>query len=381
LSITHKKIGIIGGGQLGKMLIQAASNWDLEINVLDPSEQAPCKDLCTCFFQGKLTDEETVYAFGKRADIITIEIEAVNVNALKRLKKEGKIVIPEPDVLEIIQDKGLQKEFYVKNNLPTSIFKLYSDKNEILKALELKEITLPFVQKSRKDGYDGKGVAVIKSENDLNKLMDTASVIEEMVKIKKEIAVIVAKNENDEIKAFPSCEMDFHPEANLVEFLFAPSQISAEMEQKAQQLAIDTIKAFNTNGILAVEMFLTDTNQLLINEVAPRPHNSGHHTIEANITSQYEQHLRTLLNLPLGSTEMLSPAVMVNLLGEDGYSGKAIYQGFEEVSKLSGVKVHLYGKAETKPYRKMGHITVIDKDLETAKTNAKRVKDLLKVVS
>jgi 5-(carboxyamino)imidazole ribonucleotide synthase len=245
----------------------------------------------------------------------------------------------------------------------------------------LKELLFPFVQKSRKDGYDGKGVAVIKSETDISKLMDTPSVIEEMVKIKKEIAVIVAKNESGEIKAFPSCEMDFHPEANLVEFLFSPSEINSETEEKAQKLAINTITAFNTSGLLAVEMFLTENNELLINEVAPRPHNSGHHTIEANITSQYEQHLRTLLNLPLGNTEILSPAVMVNLLGEDGYSGKAIYKGFEEVSKISGVKVHLYGKAETKPFRKMGHVTVIDKDLETAKTNAKRVKEILKVVS
>lgn len=381
MSISTKKIGIIGGGQLGKMLIQSASNWDLDISILDPSSEAPCKDLCSCFYQGKLTDEETVYAFGKRVDIITIEIEAVNTNALKRLKKEGKKVIPEPEVLEIIQDKGLQKEFYTKNNLPTSNFKLFSDKNEIQKALELKELLFPFVQKSRKDGYDGKGVAVIKTEADISKLMDAPSVIEEMVKIKKEIAVIVAKNESGEIKAFPSCEMDFHPEANLVEFLFSPSEINFEIEEKAQKLAIDTITAFNTCGLLAVEMFLTENNELLINEVAPRPHNSGHHTIEANITSQYEQHLRTLLNLPLGNTAMLSPAVMVNLLGEDGYNGKAIYKGFEEVSKISGVKVHLYGKAETKPFRKMGHVTVIDKDLEIAKTNAKRVKEILKVVS
>lgn len=381
MSVSTKKIGIIGGGQLGKMLIQSASNWDLDIAVLDPSDEAPCKELCSCFYQGKLTDEETVYAFGKRADIITIEIEAVNVNALKRLKKEGKKVIPNPDALEIIQDKGLQKEFFTNNGLPTSAYSLYSNIDEITEAINQGSITLPFVQKSRKDGYDGKGVAIIRTQADLNKLMDKASVIEQMVPIKKELAVIAAKNSAGEISTFPSCEMEFHPEANLVEFLFAPSEISAELEQKAQELALKTIKAFDTEGLLAVEMFLTTDNELLINEVAPRPHNSGHHTIEANITSQYEQHVRTLLDLPLGNTMALSAAVMVNLLGEDGYNGKAKYKGFEEAVGVNGIKIHLYGKAETKPFRKMGHFTIVDKNLETAKQNARKVKELLKVIA
>jgi 5-(carboxyamino)imidazole ribonucleotide synthase len=314
-------------------------------------------------------------------DVLTIEIEHVNTEALLRLEAEGLRVHPSPAALNIIKDKGLQKEFYLKNKLPTSDFKLYESGEAIKSAIEAGDLQFPFVQKSRTAGYDGKGVAVIKSAADLPLLLPDASVVEDLVDIEKEIAVVVARNERGEVKAFPAVEMEFNPVANLVEFLVCPADLDPAIEQAAEKMAMDCIAAYGICGLLAVELFLTKDNRLLINEVAPRPHNSGHHTIDSCYTSQFEQHLRGILNLPLGSTKMKTASVMVNLLGEPGHSGPVRYAGFEEAVAMEGVKIHLYGKADTKPYRKMGHVTVLAADVEAAKAKARKVQGIIRVIS
>jgi 5-(carboxyamino)imidazole ribonucleotide synthase len=381
MKITGQKVGILGGGQLGKMLSLAAHNWDAPTWVLDASKHFPAGPVCSHFVEGSFKDFEDVYQFGKQVDVLTIEIEHVNTEALVKLASEGVKVHPSPAALNIIKDKGLQKQFYQKNGLPTAVFQLYESDDAILLAVENQRLTFPFVQKSRTAGYDGKGVAVIRTERDLPLLLPDASVVEEMVDLEKEIAVIVARNERGEVKTFPAVEMAFNPVANLVEFLVCPAAIEPRIEQAAEALAIAVIEAFDLCGLLAVELFLTKDNHLLINEVAPRPHNSGHHTIDSCYTSQYEQHLRAILNLPLGSTKMKTASVMVNLLGEPGFSGPADYRGLEKALAIEGVKVHLYGKLETKPFRKMGHVTILDPSVEQAMVKARMVKNTLKVVS
>lgn len=375
------KLGILGGGQLGKMLTLAASNWDVKTVVLDPSAECSAAHTCNEFIQGDFNDFDTVYEFGKKVDLITIEIENVNVEALKKLKQEGKKVLPCPDKLEIIKDKGLQKEFYAKNQLPTSKFQLFSSESDILKAVESKEIQLPFVQKLRKEGYDGRGVKVVETANDLNDLLKGASLIEEKVTLKKELSVIVARSSNGEIKSFPVVEMEFNPQANLVEYLICPASISETIEEKAEKLAIEVVKSLDFVGLLAVEMFLDENDDILINEIAPRTHNSGHHTIESVFTSQYEQQLRAILGLPLGSTALKIPSIMVNVLGEPGFEGKVKYQGLKECLATEGVKLHVYGKKVTKPFRKMGHITILDKDLDNARKKADYIKEHFKVIA
>jgi 5-(carboxyamino)imidazole ribonucleotide synthase len=381
MKINEIKVGMLGGGQLGKMMALAAHNWDLTTWALDGSKTFPAGPVVSHFVEGNFNNYDDVYAFGKQVDVLTIEIEHVNTDALLQLEKEGLKVHPSPSALNIIKDKGLQKEFYKKNNLPTSPFNLWENKSALLNAINSGELKFPFVQKSREAGYDGKGVAVIKSENDLHLIMDTPSMVEEMVDIEVEIAVVVARNENGEVKAFPPVAMEFNPIANLVEFLVCPAGLDEKIAQQAEALAVKTINAYNICGLLAVELFLGKNGELLINEVAPRPHNSGHHTIDSCYTSQYEQHLRGILNLPLGSTKMKTASVMVNLLGEPGFTGPVNYEGLEDCLKMEGVKIHLYGKAVTKPYRKMGHVTVLDADLDNAKSKARRVKEILKVVS
>lgn len=375
------KLGILGGGQLGKMLTLASSNWDLRTVVLDPSSECSAAHTCNEFIQGDFNDFDTVYEFGKKVDLITIEIENVNVEALKKLKQEGKKVLPCPNKLEIIKDKGLQKEFYLKNQLPTSKFKLFSSEGDILKAVESKEIQLPFVQKLRKEGYDGRGVKVVENTNDLNDLLKGASLIEEKVTLKKELSVIVARSSNGEVKSFPVVEMEFNPQANLVEYLICPASISEAIEEKAEKLAIEVVKSLDFVGLLAVEMFLDENDDILINEIAPRTHNSGHHTIESVFTSQYEQQLRAILGLPLGSTALKIPSIMVNVLGEPGFEGKVKYQGLKECMATEGVKLHVYGKKVTKPFRKMGHITILDKDLDNARKKADYIKEHFKVIA
>lgn len=370
------KIGILGGGQLGRMLLQSGIDFNLSFSVLDPDENAPCKGLAD-FHVGRLTDYNTVMKFGSTCDVITIEIENVNTQALKDLEKEGKKVFPQPGVIELIQDKRTQKSFYKERRIPTAQFHLTENKQEVQQHTDF----LPAVNKLGKEGYDGRGVQIIKSEEDLAKAFDAPGLLEKLVDYQKEISVIVARNEHGEINTYPAVEMVFHPEQNLVEYLFAPAQLPGHVLQEADSIARKVIKQLNMVGLLAVEMFVTNENEILVNEVAPRPHNSGHQTIEANATSQYEQHLRAISGLPLGDTSIRTPSAMVNLLGEPGFSGPAKYQGFEEVIKIAGVHVHLYGKKLTKPFRKMGHVTIIDQDVESLKQKATFVKQTLKVIA
>ena len=370
------KIGILGGGQLGRMFIQEAIDFDVEVHILDSDENAPCRNIAKEFTLGSILDFDTVYNFGKDKDVITIEIENVNVDALEKLEQEGKKVYPQPHIIRLIKDKGLQKSFYSENKIPTAPFKLIA-KNE---SLSDHQDFLPFMQKLRTGGYDGRGVQAIKSSADFELGFSEASVLESFVDFEKELSVIVSRNADGQIKSYPLVELEFNPEANLVEFLFAPANVSPSIEEVAKDIAESIIEKLGMVGILAVELFLTKTGQVLVNEIAPRPHNSGHQTIEANYTSQYQQHLRAILNLPLGATGMLQPSVMVNLLGEKENFGEVKYQGFEKIMSWPGVYPHLYGKRETKPFRKMGHITILNPELDTAKEIAVKVKETLKAV-
>jgi 5-(carboxyamino)imidazole ribonucleotide synthase len=370
------RIGIIGGGQLGRMLIQSGIDYNLSFSVLDPDAQAPCRNLSD-FHQGKLTDYDTVYQFGLECDILTIEIENVNTHALRDLMKEGKKVFPQPDIIELIQDKRNQKLFYKEFGIPTAEFILTENREDVVKNKSM----LPAVHKLGREGYDGRGVQILRNESDVEKAFDSPGLLEHLIDFEKEISVIVARNEHGEVKTYPAVEMMFHPEYNLVEYLFSPANLRKEIQHKADKVARHIIEELKMVGILAVEMFVTREGTVLVNEIAPRPHNSGHHTIEANITSQYEQHLRCILGLPLGETDIIMPSAMVNLLGEPGYEGPARYEGFEEVVTISGVHVHLYGKRTTKPFRKMGHVTVIDRDMESLKSKANFVKQTLKVIA
>lgn len=376
-TISQTRLGILGGGQLGRMLIQEAINYNINVSVLDPDSNAPCKNLCNNFIIGALNDYQSVYNFGKKLDLITIEIEKVNVEALEQLEKEGVTVYPQPRVIRLIQDKGLQKQFFKENNIPTADFELINQPAQ----LQETNFDFPLIQKLRKDGYDGKGVVKLSNRNDLQNAFDAPSIIEKCIDFEKELAVIISRNESGEIATFPMVEMDFNPEANLVEFLISPSQYPETLQAKAQQIAIDIATKLQIVGILAVEMFLTKDGNLLVNELAPRPHNSGHQTIEGNYTSQFAQHLRAIFNLPLGDTKTIAHAVMVNLLGESGYEGIAEYHGLEKILPLSGVYVHLYGKTFTKPFRKMGHVTILDDDRDKAIEKAHFVQKNLKVIA
>ncbi|SIO08587.1 5-(carboxyamino)imidazole ribonucleotide synthase [Algoriphagus halophilus] len=370
-------LGVLGGGQLGRMLIQSAINYNQDIHILDPDPNAPCKDLSQKFTVGSLKDFDTVYAFGKECDVITVEIESVNAEALIKLESEGKKVYPQPKILQLIQDKREQKQFYQQHDIPTAEFILTADKSEVIHNKSF----LPAVNKLGKEGYDGRGVQVIKSEEDLDKAFDAPGLLEKLIDFDKEIAVTVARNEAGDLTVYPAVECAFHPTANLVEFLFAPAEISKEVEEKAKEIAKDVILKLGMVGILAVEMFVTKEGEVLVNEIAPRPHNSGHHTIEANFTSQFEQHLRSVMNWPLGNPELRCPAAMINLLGEEGFTGPAVVEGQEVAMAEKGVYIHMYGKKLTKPFRKMGHVTVLDEDVSALKTKALKIKDLIKIKS
>jgi 5-(carboxyamino)imidazole ribonucleotide synthase len=370
------RLGMLGGGQLGRMFIQEALNYDVHVHCMDPDAEAPCKSIAETFTVGSLTDREAVLAFGSDKDVLTVEIENVSVDALYELERKGVKVFPQPRVLEIVQDKGLQKQFYQKNGIPTAPFRLAdTGKN----SADLPSV--PYVMKLRKGGYDGKGVCIVRSEADLANAFDGPCVIEDAVPFVKELSVIVSRNENGEMAVYPTVECEFSPTANLVEFLFSPAEIGEAVEEEARRLAVSVIDKLGMTGILAVEMFLTSDNELLVNEIAPRPHNSGHHTIECAVTSQFEQHMRSILGLPLGSTDLVSPGVMINLLGEPGHEGKAVYSGLGDVMSMKGVKVHLYGKQFTKPNRKMGHVTVFGNDLPESKAIGRKVADELKVIA
>lgn len=370
-------LGVLGGGQLGRMLIQSAINYNQDIHILDPDPNAPCKDIAQHFQVGSLKDFDTIYSFGKNCDVITVEIEAVNTDALQKLADEGKKVFPQPHILKLIQDKREQKQFYAQHGIPTADFVLTENKADVIS----KKSFLPAVNKLGKEGYDGRGVQILRSEADLDQAFDAPGLLEKLIDFDKEIAVTVARNENGELIAYPAVECAFHPTANLVEFLFAPAQISPEVEKKAQEIAKEVILKLDMVGILAVELFVTKSGDVLVNEIAPRPHNSGHHTIEANYTSQFEQHLRSVMNWPLGNPDLRCPAAMINLLGEDGFSGPAIVEGKEEAMAEKGVYIHLYGKKLTKPFRKMGHVTILDENVESLKAKANRIKELIKIKS
>jgi 5-(carboxyamino)imidazole ribonucleotide synthase len=375
--ISELKLGILGGGQLGRMLIQQAINYNVTTLVLDPDPDAPCKHISNYFENGSITDFDTVYNFGKKADIITIEIEKVNIDALEQLEKEGKKVFPQSRVIRLIQDKGVQKQFFKENDIPTSPFQIVNTKEDMQNC----NIPFPYILKLRKDGYDGKGVMKINSAADLDKAFDAPCIVEKLVDFEKEVAVIVARNANGDVKTFPMVEMEFNPEANLVEFLISPSTFAESLQQKAENIAKNIASAMNITGILAVEMFVCKDGELLVNEVAPRPHNSGHQTIEGNYVSQFEQHLRSIYNLPLGDTSSITNAIMINLLGEKGFDGVAKYENLEKVLAIDGIYVHLYGKKYTKPFRKMGHVTIVDIDRDKAIEKARFVQKTLKVIA
>ncbi len=375
------KLGILGGGQLGKMLLYNTRKFDIYTTVLDASEEAPCKLACNEFHLGNLMDYDAVYNFGKQVDVLTFEIENVNTKALEALEKEGVKVYPTSKTLRIIQNKATQKLFYRDHNIPTADFSRFAYASEILDAVHNGGLTFPFVWKSAQFGYDGNGVKIIRTEADLKDLPNVECIAEDMVPFKKELAVIVARNPEGEVATYPVVEMEFHPEANQVEYVICPARIDEQVAKKATEVALKVSKAFNHIGLLAVEMFQTQDDAILVNEVAPRPHNSGHHTIESSYTSQFEQHLRAILNLPLGKTDSQVGGIMVNLVGAEGHTGNVVYQHIEDIMKLPGVTPHIYGKKQTRPFRKMGHVTIVNKDLNTARHIAEQVKNTIKVIS
>ncbi|MEM6631321.1 MAG: 5-(carboxyamino)imidazole ribonucleotide synthase [Bacteroidota bacterium] len=369
------KLGVLGGGQLGKMLIQAAIDFDLHVKVLDPNPEAPCRGTAHEFHVGSLQDEASVLSFGEDCDILTIEIEHVNAQALEKLQQMGKWVYPDPKILGMVQDKRQQKAFYAKNQLPTAAFWLVDDSDQLLNF----QHKLPLVYKSAYAGYDGKGVKVLPNDFKFDAPLSFPGLVEKKVEIDKELAVIIARNPSGETVAYPPVEMVFHPEGNLVEYLISPPDVEEAIETKANSLAFQLVEKLNFVGLLAVEMFLTKKGEVLINEIAPRPHNSGHHTIRANLTSQFEQHLRAILDLPLGKTELLVQGAMVNILGHPEKSGSPTYKGLEKILKIPGVYIHLYGKAQSRPYRKMGHITILDKERQTLVEKIHLVKNAFQV--
>ena len=376
----HKlNIGIIGGGQLGKMILSESNRMSLNISVLDSNKNSPCRNLTNNFFVGDLNNYNDVLEFGKKCDIITFEIEHINADALTELQKIGKKVYPKPETLSIIQDKSKQKKFYTENNLPTSEFKFYSNINELNNHVNDGKIDFPCVWKKTRFGYDGFGVKILKSKSDIQDLPDCEMIIEDFVPFKKELAVIVARNLNGDIKTYETVEMEFNSDSNQVEFVISPSRISDELKLRAKEIAIETTKKIDNIGLLAVEMFLTENDEILINEVAPRPHNSGHFTIEACPTSQFEQHLRSILNLPLGNTAHNNFAIMLNLVGDNGFDGNVFYENLESAYNEVNTHVHIYGKEKTRPNRKMGHITIICDKFEDAYNKAVYIKSKIKV--
>tara|TARA_R110001583_G_scaffold49099_1_gene153776 strand:+ start:33756 stop:34901 length:1146 start_codon:yes stop_codon:yes gene_type:complete len=374
---SNFKLGVLGGGQLGKMLLTETQKFDIYTSILDASIDAPCAQICNEFHLGSLLDFDTVYNFGKTVDLLTIEIEHVNIEALIKLENEGLEIYPQPSVLKIIQHKGKQKDFFVENKIPTSPHKRFSS----LELLKKETFEFPFVWKSAQFGYDGTGVKIVRNQNDLNLLSDTDCITEKLIPFKNELAVIVARNKNGEIKTYPVVEMEFHPEANQVEYVICPARISDKVAEKARKIALKVAESFEHIGLLAVELFQTEEDEILVNEVAPRTHNSGHYSIEASYTSQFEQHLRSILNLPLGNTTSKVAGIMVNLVGEEGFSGAVVYKNMEEILKMDGVTPHIYGKKETRPFRKMGHVTIVNNDLTEARKIAEEVKNTIRVIS
>ncbi|SKB77907.1 5-(carboxyamino)imidazole ribonucleotide synthase [Salegentibacter holothuriorum] len=378
---TNFKLGILGGGQLGKMMLYETRKYDIQTNVLEPNPEAPCKIACDYFETGDLMDFDTVVNFGRKVDVLTFEIEGVNIEALKQLAKEGIKTYPSAETLEKIQNKGIQKNFYKKHQIPTADFEVFATKKELTTALENDKVNFPFVWKSTTGGYDGKGVSVIKNKEALNDLPDAECIAETLVPFKNELAVIVARSASGEVKTYPVVEMEFHPTANQVEYVICPARIEDSVATKARKLAVKVSEAFEHVGLLAVEMFQTENDEILVNEVAPRPHNSGHYSIEASYTNQFEQHIRAILDLPLGTTESKVGGIMVNLVGDAAHEGDVVYENIEKIMKMTGVTPHIYGKKITRPFRKMGHVTIVNKDLAEARKIAEEVKNSIKVIS
>ena len=377
----NRIIGILGGGQLGKMVLDVANKWGLQVYILDSNEKCPSSKLCSKFFQGDLMDFDTVVNFGKMVDILTIEIENVNVEALKFLESNSLEVLPQSKVIEIIQDKSKQKEFYNNNQIPTSSYKIFAGKNELKESVSKGEISLPFIWKASRMGYDGYGVNKISNNKDLEKIDDCHCIVEELISIKKELSVMVASRKSGELINYPAVEMEFNSDSNQVEYILSPAKINDDIKLNAEGLAIEVAKKLEIIGILAVEMFLTSEGEILVNEVAPRPHNSYHFSIEGSYTSQFEQLLRSILDMPLGSTKIMEAAVMVNLVGEKGSNGPVIYKNIDQIIGLEGVNPHIYGKFETRFNRKMGHVTVINQNIDKAKELAKEIKETIIITS
>lgn len=373
------KLGILGGGQLGKMLLQVTSRLSIKTNILDPSKDSPCKNLCNEFEIGNLMDFDSVYQFGKKCDLVTFEIEHVNIEALEKLESEGTKVYPSSKTLKIIQNKNLQKQFFIDNNIPTSDFWYFKSPKDFKNSFHKNQISFPCVWKKTKFGYDGYGVEIIKSIKQIDNLPNEEFIIEEFIPFEKELATTIVRNNSGDIQIFPLVQMDFNKESNQVEYVVCPAQVNREIKDLANALAMKVSKSFKHVGLLAIEMFLTKDNKILINEVAPRPHNSAHYSIEACENSQFQQHINSILDLKLGSCESNNNAIMVNLVGEKGYSGPVIYQGIEKAMEQSNVSVHIYGKSNTKPNRKMGHVTVTDENLKNGLKKAKSIKNLIKV--
>ena len=375
------KLGILGGGQLGRMLLAETQKFDIHTSILENNKNAPCAEICNEFVVGDLLDFNAVYQFGKKVDILTIEIENVNLDALDKLEDEGVTIYPKPKDLRIIQSKARQKHFYVDNNISTAPFSHYAYLEELIHSYENNSIAFPFVWKAARFGYDGNGVKIVRNLDDLASLPNVECITEELIPFKNELAVIVARNKDGETKTYPVVEMEFHPEANQVEYVLCPARIDSKVAEKARDVALKVVNELDFVGLLAVEMFQTVDDKILVNEVAPRPHNSGHYSIEASYTNQFEQHLRSILNLPLGNTESKVAGIMVNLVGEEGFSGAVVYQNIAEILKINGVTPHIYGKKETRPFRKMGHVTIVNSDINKAREIAQKVKETIRVIS
>lgn len=375
------KLGILGGGQLGKMMLTETRKFDIQTYVVDPSSEAPCQFGATEFFQGSLNDYQTVIDLGNQVDVLTIEIENVNLEALETLEAEGKKVYPSPKTLRLISNKGNQKDFYTQHNIPTAPYERFLTLTALKAEVASGNIEIPFVWKATEGGYDGNGVKVVRKMEDLDTLPETECIAETMIPFKNELAVIVARSASGEIKTYPVVEMEFHPEANQVEYVICPARIDETVANNAREIALKVSEAYNHVGLLAVEMFQTQDDQILINEVAPRPHNSGHYSIEASYTSQFEQHIRAILDLPLGNTDSKVAGIMVNLVGEEGFSGQVVYENIEKIMAIDGVTPHIYGKRETRPFRKMGHVTIVNENMTEARKVAQQVKETIRVIS
>lgn len=378
---SNFKLGILGGGQLGKMMLYETRKFDIHTKVLEASNEAPCKIACDEFILGNLMDFDAVYNFGKQVDVLTIEIENINLDALEKLESEGIKVYPPTLALRIIQNKAKQKLFYTDNDIPTAAFSRFAYASEIKDSVKNGGLEFPFVWKAAQFGYDGQGVKIVRSMEDVKNLPSGECITEEMIPFKNELAVIVVRNPRGQVVTYPVVEMEFHPEANQVEYVICPARIDKAVAKKAQEVALQVSKKINHIGILAVEMFQTNDDEILVNEVAPRPHNSGHYSIEASYTNQFEQHIRAILDLPLGNTASKVAGIMVNLVGAEGHTGAVVYENIEEIMAMDGVTPHIYGKKQTRPFRKMGHVTIVNEDIDAARIIAQKVKETINVIS